>query len=49
MSAYHTGRQEREKVVKYQDLKNDVADTYNYILQPVDIIPVVNGATGLMK
>ena len=22
------GRQEREKVVKFQDLKNDMADTY---------------------
>ena len=44
---YGMGRQEREKVVKYQDLKNDMADTYN--LQPVDIIPVVIGATGLMK
>ena len=41
------GRQEREKVVKYQDLKTDMADTYN--LQPVDIIPVLIGATGLKK
>ena len=44
---YGMGRQEREKVVKYQDLKNDVTDTFN--LRPVDIIPVVIGATGLMK
>ena len=40
-------RQEREKIVKYQDLKNDIADTHD--LQPVDVIPVVIGATGLMK
>ena len=40
-------RQETEKVVKYQDLKIDMADTY--ILQPIDIIPVVIGATGFMK
>ena len=44
---YGMARQEREKVVKYQDLKNDIADTYR--LQPVDVIPVVIGATGLMK
>ena len=41
------GKQEREKVVKIQDLKNDMAYTYN--LQTVDIIPVVIGATGLMN
>ena len=28
----------REKIVKHQDLKNDIAETYS--LQPVDIIPV---------
>ena len=44
---YRMARQEREKVTKYQDLKNDIADTYH--LQPVDVIPVVIGATGLMK
>ena len=44
---YGIGRQEREKVVKYQDLKNDISDTYN--LQPVDIVPIVIGATGVMK
>ena len=44
---YGIARQEVEKVVKYQDLKNDIADTYH--LQPVDVIPVVIGATGLMK
>ena len=44
---YGMARQELEKVVKYQDLKNDIADTYH--LQPVDVVPVVIGATGLMK
>ena len=44
---YGMARQEREKIVKYQDLKNDIADTHG--LQPVDVIPVVIGATGLMK
>ena len=33
---YGLGRQEREKVVKDQDLKNYMADTYN--LKLVDII-----------
>ena len=44
---YGIGRQEREKVVKYQDLKNSIRDTYG--VNPVDIIPVVIGATGVMK
>ena len=44
---YGMRRQEREKVVKYQDLINDMADTCN--LQPVDIIPVALVAMGLMK
>ena len=44
---YGIARQEREKVVKYQDLKNDMNDTYQ--LRTVDIIPVVIGATGIMK
>ena len=44
---YGVGRQEREKVTKYQDLKNDIKDTYRY--EPVDIIPIVIGATGTMK
>jgi len=44
---YGMGRQEREKVVKYQDLKNDMSDTFN--LQHVDIIPVVIRATELIK
>ena len=36
-----------EKVVKYQDLKNDIVATHGF--RPVDVIPVVIGATGLMK
>ena len=44
---YGLARQEREKVTKYQDLKNDIKDTYRY--EPVDIIPIVIGATGTMK
>ena len=44
---YGLARQEREKVTKYQDLKNDMKDTYGY--EPIDIIPVVIGATGTMK
>ena len=44
---YGLGRQEREKVLKYQDLKNDMQDTYH--LRTVDIIPIIIGATGLMK
>ena len=44
---YRMGVQEQEKVSKYQHLKNAIADTYN--LNPVDIIPVVMGATGMMK
>ena len=34
-------------MVKNKDLKYDMVDTYN--LQPVDIFPVVIGATGLMR
>ena len=41
------GRQEREKVVKYQDLKNDIKDTHQ--LDEAEVIPVVIGATGIVK
>ena len=44
---YGMGTQKREQVVKYQYLKNHIADTYN--LQPVEIIPVVIRATVLMR
>jgi len=40
-------RAEREKVTKYQDLKNDLRDTWN--LNTIEIIPVIVGATGVMK
>jgi hypothetical protein len=44
---YGIGRQEREKVVKYQDLKNDMKDTYR--LNDVEVVPVILGATGVIK
>ena len=40
-------RAEREKVTKYQHLKNDLRDTWN--LKEAEVIPVVVGATGVMK
>ena len=40
-------RAERGKITKYQDLKNDLRTTWR--LKEIDIIPVVIGATGLMK
>ena len=40
-------RGEREKVTKYQDLKNDLKDTWE--LKQIDIVPVIIGATGVMK
>lgn len=40
-------RQEREKIVKYQDLKNDMKETYH--LKEVEIVPVIFGATGVVK
>ena len=40
-------RAEREKINKYQDLKNDLRTTW--LLKEIDIIPVIIGATGLMK
>ena len=40
-------RAEREKVNKYQDLKNDLRQTWE--LENIEIIPVIVGATGLMK
>ena len=40
-------RAEREKMNKYQDLKNDLRQTWE--LENVEIIPVIVGATGLMK
>ena len=40
-------RAEREKVNKYQDLKNDLRQTWE--LEQIDIIPVIVGATGVVK
>ena len=40
-------RAEREKLNKYQDLKNDLRQTWD--LENIEIIPVIVGATGLMK
>lgn len=40
-------RAEREKLTKYEDLKNDLRRTWS--LREIDIIPVVVGATGLIK
>ena len=40
-------RAERVKITKYQDLKNALRTTWS--LKEIDIIPVVVGATGLMK
>ena len=40
-------RVEREKQNKYQDLKHDLRDTWD--LEEIEIIPVIVGATGLVK
>ena len=44
---YGLNRAEREKHNKYQDLMNDLRKTWS--LSDVEIIPVVIGATGLIK
>ena len=44
---YGLNRAERGKITKYQDLKNDLRTTWS--LKNIDIIPVVVGATGLIK
>ena len=44
---YGLNRAEREKVVKYQPLKNDLRVTWN--LSEAEVIPVVVGATGVMR
>ena len=44
---YGLNRAEREKITKYQDLKNDIKQTWS--LKEISIIPVVVGATGLVK
>ena len=40
-------RAEREKVTKYQDLKNALKEEWG--LEDISVIPVIVGATGLMK
>ena len=40
-------RAEREKVTKYQDLKNALRDDWD--LEDISVIPVIVGATGVMK
>merc|ERR1711879_482979 len=40
-------RAEREKVAKYQDLKNALKDEWQ--LKDITVIPVIVGATGLIK
>ena len=44
---YGLNRAEREKSNKYQDLKNDLRTTWG--LQSIELIPVIVGATGLVK
>ena len=40
-------RAERDKVTKYQDLKHALKDEWD--LQDIAVIPVIVGATGMMK
>ena len=44
---YGLNRAEREKKNKYQDLKNDLRTTWG--LKEIELIPVIIGATGLVK
>ena len=44
---YGLNRAEREKNNKYQDLKNDLRTTWG--LKEIELIPVIVGATGLVK
>ena len=46
-SDFGINRAEREKVTKYQDLKNALKDEWQ--LNDITVIPVIVGATGLMK
>ena len=47
LNDYGLNRAEREKNNKYQDLKNDLRRTWG--LSEIELIPVVVGATGLVK
>ena len=44
---YGLNAAERKKVTKYQDLKNDLRNTWE--LDEIEILPVVIGVTGLIK
>ena len=44
---YGLNTSERKKLAKYQDLKNDLRSTWE--LNDIEIIPVIIGATGLVK
>ena len=46
-SGYGLNTAERKKISKYQDLKNDLRTTWE--LDDIEILPVVVGATGLIK
>ena len=46
-SDYGLNRAEREKISKYQALKDDLRSTWN--LRNAEVIPVIVGATGLQK
>ena len=46
-SDFGINRAEREKVTKYQDLKNSLRDDWD--LEDISVIPVIVGATGVMK
>ena len=46
-SDYGLNRAERDKISKYQALKNDLRSTWN--LRSAEVIPVIVGATGLQK
>ena len=47
MWLFQMTRAKQEKITKYQDLKNDLKQTWS--LKEISIIPVVVGATGLVK
>jgi len=46
-SDFRLGRPEREKIIKYQDLKNDIKDSNG--LEQCEVVPVIIGATGVVK
>ena len=44
---YGINRAEREKITKYQDLKHALKEEWD--LEEIEVIPIIIGATGLMK